>query len=511
LLSIKYSHTQYQAFVRNSLSKYYIENGQHITVILRADLILKLWNADLTGIVDLLRHRYANSQFGAPPKDPVALLRSLILMTFHGETSISKWVETLRADPFYAILSGFLPACNDISRQVPDSMDPIPGVGTFYDFMNKLISKDRAFIGCRKRKRKRKRKPKKKMKKNQKYDNSKPGVIERIVKRVIKYSGTNLPVSAESSLNAILKDIFVMPSLRMGILGDISSFNIAGDGTCMPSNASHYGYKICNCEKGKSCDCVRNFTDPDASWGWDSYNESWFYGHSFHCFTACDSYYSLPLHIKCVTGERHDSVTGVYALAELVNLYPEIRFNTAAFDSAYDATYIYLLNLHYGIMPVIDLNVRSPKPASRNELIEYDENGIPHGKACGHAFRNWGLMQKSFRRKWLFPAQCDNCNKCPAKSNWCKYTPVKGNPRYFSPILRGSKEWRSYYKRRSTTERFWDRDKNDFNAKTAVVYSKEQRIVRSFLGAFCCYVDAWYDESSLAITDVFPELQSPAA
>jgi len=77
--------------------------------------------------------------------------------------------------------------------------------------------------------------------------------------------------------------------------------------------------------------------------------------------------------------------------------------------------------------------------------------------------------------------------------------------------LRGSKEWRSYYKRRSTTERFWDRDKNDFKAKTAVVYSKEQRIVRSFLGAFCCYVDAWYDESSLAITDVFPELQSPAA
>jgi len=58
LLSIKYSHAQYQAFVRNSLSKYYIENGQHITVILRADLILKLWNADLTGIVDLLRHQF---------------------------------------------------------------------------------------------------------------------------------------------------------------------------------------------------------------------------------------------------------------------------------------------------------------------------------------------------------------------------------------------------------------------------------------------------------------------
>lgn len=432
-------------------------------------------------------------------------------MTLVGETSITKWVDKLRSEPFYAILSGFVPACHIISDEDSINADTIPGVGTFYDFMNRLISKDR--ILNKSKFHKPKRKPKNKPKKNQKFDSSKTGAVERLVTRVLKYSDSDLPVLAESSLNNILKNLFVSPSLSMGILGDINSLNVAGDGTCMPTHASHYGKKICNCnlKPGQTCECKRKFMDPSASWGWDSYNEHFFYGHTFHCFTACDSFYSLPLHIKCVTGRRHDSITGVYALAELVKLYPEIKFNTAAFDSGYDSNYFYLLNLHYGITPIIALNERSSKPNPLIEHIEFDEHGIPHGKVCSHRLRNWGIMKKSYRRKWLFPVQCDNCDRCPAKSNWCKYTPVKDNPRYFSPILRGTKEWKSHYKRRSTTERFWDRVKIDYNAKTAVVYSKEQRIVRTFLGAFCCYIDAWLNESTLEITDIFPELKDVAA
>lgn len=74
----------------------------------------------------------------------------------------------------------------------------------------------------------------------------------------------------------------------MGILGDTDKFNIAGDSTCMPTHASLYGKKICDCklERGHSCDCKRKFLDPSASWGWDSYKELWFYGHSFLCFSS---------------------------------------------------------------------------------------------------------------------------------------------------------------------------------------------------------------------------------
>ncbi|KJS84907.1 MAG: hypothetical protein JM58_09970 [Peptococcaceae bacterium BICA1-8] len=377
--------------------------------------------------------------------------------------------------------------------------------------MDRLICKDR--ILCKSKLRKSKRKPNKKQKKNQKMDSSKPAIVERLVKRVLKYDDSKLPDQLETTLNQILKTVFVMPSLDLGILGDPNKFNIAGDGTCMPTHASHYGKKVCNCKlkPGQHCDCPRLFADPTATWGWDSYNEQYFYGHTFHGFTASDSFYSLPIHIKCVTGERHDSVTGVYELKELVALYPEINFYSASFDSAYDANAFYLLNLHYGIKPVIDLNSRSKNPKSSNELILYDDNGIPHCKCLGHQFRNWGLMSKSYRRKWLFPVQCDACDKCPTHSKKTFYTKTRDNPRFFTTILRDSDEWKQLYKRRSTTERLWDRTNNDFHAESAVVLSKERRIVRVFLGAFCCFIDAWANQSTLSISDIFPALSRFAA
>ena len=44
--------------------------------------------------------------------------------------------------------------------------------------------------------------------------------------------------------------------------------------------------------------------------------------------------------------------------------------------------------LHYGINPIIDLNSRSLKPISGSKFVKLDNNGIPHGKACGHQLRN---------------------------------------------------------------------------------------------------------------------------
>ena len=68
-------------------------------------------------------------------------------------------------------------------------------------------------------------------------------LTERLFNRVMKFSNSKLPDSIESSLNNILKELFVLPSLKMGLLGDPKKFNITGDGTCMPTHASHYGKK----------------------------------------------------------------------------------------------------------------------------------------------------------------------------------------------------------------------------------------------------------------------------
>ena len=512
MLIVKYKHGDYQSFIQEFLTRFFISTGQHITILTRAGYILKLYNADLTGIVALLKKRYAKSNRGAPPKDPVSLMRSLLLMTLTGETSISRWVDTLRADPFYAIVSGFLPASFSDCRREGVNADPIPGVGTFYDFMDRLIQQEQVLAGSKLRKPK--RKPKKRQKKNVKLTSSKSGAVDRVVNRILKHNDKKLPDRPESTLNQILKDLFVMPSFSMGIMGkENGPVNIAGDGTCMPSNASPYGKKVCNCKLKpyQKCDCPRFFSDPTATWGWDSYNEKYFYGHTFHGFTASDSFYSLPIHIKCVAGKRHDSITGTYHLKELVDLYHEVNFGSGVFDSAYDAHSFYLLLLHYGISPIIDLNSRCANPESNNEFVVLDDKGVPCCKGLRHKLRNWGLMKKSYRRKWLFPVQCDDCDKCTAKSSKTYYTKTSDNPRFFSPILRDNPLWKKLYKRRSTTERAWDRIKNDFNARNATTITREGRIIRVFLGAFCCFVDAWACESNLTITDIFPALAEVAA
>jgi len=511
MLTLKYSHVQYQNFVHDMLTKFYIETKQQITLTTNFLYISKLWNADLTGIVPFMRTYYSASTQGAPPKDPVAMFRSFILMSFNGETSISDWVDTLRSNPFFAIVSGFLPACLGYSRIKGLDADPIPGIGTFYDFMDRLIRQDRKLF--RSKLRRRRRKPKSKQKKNRKMDSPPTTLTERLFNRIIKFSHSKLPDSIESLLNKILKELFVLPSLKMGLLGDPNKFNIAGDGTCMPTHASHFGKKVCKCElkRGEQCNCERIFTDPTATWGWDSYNEKYFYGHTLHSFTASDSFFSLPIHIKCVTGERHDSVTGIFALKELIDLYPELKFNYSIFDSGYDNVSFYLLNQFYNINPIIALNSRSSKPSSNDALIEFNEDGIPCAKKCVHKLRNWGIIKKSFRRKWLFPVQCDSCKKCDVSSNKTFYTPTANNPRYFGPVLRNTRQWKRLYKRRTTTERFNDRLKNDFKVKDAVIYSRERRVFRAFVAAFCCYIDAWSNKKPSKIADIFPVIKTLAA
>ncbi len=53
------------------------------------------------------------------------MLRSLMPMHHQKITSVDQWVFTLKTTPIFAILSGFSP-------------DDVPGVGSFYDFFNRL-------------------------------------------------------------------------------------------------------------------------------------------------------------------------------------------------------------------------------------------------------------------------------------------------------------------------------------------------------------------------------------
>jgi len=116
------SHDEYLVFITNQIESlglrkfvkdYYLDTVVWISLI------------NLTSTAELLKHRYSTDPRGRKPRNPCDMLRSFLLMHKLQYTSIDKWVHALRTAPLFAVLSGFEP-------------DSVPGVGTFYDFLNRL-------------------------------------------------------------------------------------------------------------------------------------------------------------------------------------------------------------------------------------------------------------------------------------------------------------------------------------------------------------------------------------
>lgn len=114
-------HSAYQDFVTENLRKYY----PNPNALARStwDIIERFWNLDLSYTDELLADKY--SKFGPAPRTPSCMQRSYMLSIDFNVSSLTQWTAQLKINPLYAILSGF-------------EFGDTPGVGTFYDFLNRL-------------------------------------------------------------------------------------------------------------------------------------------------------------------------------------------------------------------------------------------------------------------------------------------------------------------------------------------------------------------------------------
>lgn len=114
-------HSAYQDFVVTNLRKYYLNPN----ALARStwDIIERFWLLDLSYTDEHLRCKY--SIYGPKPRTPSCMHRSYLLSLDFKVTSLTDWATQLKINPLYAILSGF---------EIGDT----PGVGTFYDFLNRL-------------------------------------------------------------------------------------------------------------------------------------------------------------------------------------------------------------------------------------------------------------------------------------------------------------------------------------------------------------------------------------
>jgi len=302
-------HADYQQFATTELSA--VAKLNPYAILEYRDAIAKVFIMNLDPLKKLIAPLY--SVTGRPSKNQSEIFRSLILMVCLG-LPLDNWVVKLLNNPVLQIACGF--------------RGKLPGVASYYDFIDRLIRIDE-----RPRARFKKRKPRKKIGKNKKLPPKRPGIVKKLVSEILK--GRRLSCRPERLLQEIFAELAVKPSFELGLIPQ--SVSISGDGTCIKTGASQYGVKACEC-KDFHCDCPRRFSDPNASWGWDSHNEIYFYGYTGYFISTYNKAekLDLPLYLRLVDAKRHDSISAVVALAEFRDLYPNLKVENFISDSASD-------------------------------------------------------------------------------------------------------------------------------------------------------------------------------
>ena len=244
---------------------------------------MKLWMTDLSYITTLLQECYDAKGKGPQPRDPASMLRSyLLLLMTKPEIGVTEWINEMKRIPYYAILSGFEPG-------------DIPGVGTFYDFFQRLWSA--SGNNLKPKKHKRNKKPKKGKKKGERAPTTTPGKVKRLVEWVIRHADKKSDLPMDRLFHFFQTQILAI-SAKLGLLGNMDALSIAGDGTPVVTATYTRSKPTCDCHAQDlaKCNHPRIYSQPDCNSGWDSSREKYFNGYHLYMISAADSRYDLPLY-----------------------------------------------------------------------------------------------------------------------------------------------------------------------------------------------------------------------
>lgn len=439
-------------------------------------------------------------------------------MMLCGETSFDDWVKLMRDEPFYALISGFEP-------------DQVPGVGTFYDFQDRLLQRPRQPRTRPQRPHyQRQQQDKRKANRDKKDIRPHQNIINRLADRILARPAPSAPLAAtlagwadvsalpvwEQTLQTIFFSCFVSHSVELKLL-DLKQLCVAGDGTKLPSWANASGKKLCTCDnRGKSaqdhCRCQRAYRDPLARWGWDSYRECWVYGHSLYELTAYSFKHTcqLPLLVSLADCNRHDSVqalVGLYRAQELFGL----SLKVVSLDAAHDILGLYrLATQRWHTAVVIPLNERNQGNLHYTGPLRL-EDGVPICQA-ERPMTHWGFCPDRLRIKWRCPLAASKKNPeltaCPFFDNGCSgsaygrviYTYPQQNYRLHTLIPRDSDLWHCHRDARSCAERSVKRKKYDFHLLQTKTAGRDRWFFRVILAACCQHIDAWLRHAAERLT-----------
>ena len=461
-------HAQFQQFLTNELAARWPNDQQRIEHY--ASLLEAAWLLDLDLARPILAPHY--SLTGRPSNQAPAVLRSLLLMTFAVETSISAWHDRLSGEPILAIACGFQP-------------DDIASVATIYYLRNLLWPRP-----CIPALRRLPKKPVRPAKRGDKLPNKHPAILGSLFDEA--KNGRRFSLRPERFLQELMARVVVDTSVKKGLLGNPNSLSVAIDGAPLQTGASPYGKRICECQlaPGQRCDCPRSFEDAAANWGWDSFHKQYYFGHTLYHTTAADSLYDLPFLVRLTQASRNDSVTGFISLVETVDLYPQLTIKRVLADSAHDNAPTYIFCYEHHMAPYIDANKRHQGQPLLPSPTGFTVEGVPICPA-GELMISNGFCSGRNRHKYRCPHLGECATPCSSSSyGRVVYTYPKGSLRQ-PPVPRNTEAFRRVYKRRTTVERSLKRTLVDRHLEDCRVRRKNHWYWCAILAAMAQHVDAW--------------------
>ena len=494
------SHDKYRTIV-NTIGRRLSRNNPKYSFDSYDEERQKLLNLNLDPLLDLITPFY--SQGGRPAQHQAQILRSLILfvLLFHktkARTSLTSWVrDVLPASISLTVLIG----CS--------STDELPPLGSYYDLMNRFWLGDRdiysrsSLLPAGKNG----KKPKKVIGADGKLiepEDTCTTTTRDIVNDIM--SGKPASDNPEAVLQKIFSILAVFPSLRLGLL-DAAHLTVSGDGTAVVSHSSSYGKHLTSC--GPSCpyrsSCGRHYSDPDAGWGWDSDNETWYFGHTLYmlCSRNTRLKIDLPLLMKFADARRHDSKNFLYAIDDLGRNGFGLSPKNVCLDSAHDNIPTYRLLEHWGMNALIDINGRAKSSKNAPDDITFNKQGHPLCKA-GHEMCPWGNDPVKDARKYRCPLKCGRIGECPHEATCSPgsygrtvYIKNNGDLRFQTRIPRDSQQYKDIYNERTACERVNNRVLNDYCLQHLKIRGRDHFSFWSMLIGICIHLDARYKAAHL--------------
>lgn len=491
------------------------------------DAALLLLHLNLDPLAESLASLYSDSPRGRPPFDPILMLRALLLMTLLHQTRIDLFVKDLRSKPRLALIAGFEPS-------------KTPSVGAFYLFIDRLENgpfqskcahrvlpaDSRRGNHLRNLKQEKADKEAERLRILATCDS----ITAQLKQELLANQSLARPRDFQQRLEDFLFKTAVIPSAQRGLLGDLKKLTLCGDGSSLVSGASPFGKPSCQCRKDGDfkCDHDRFYSDPTANWGYDSYRETFYFGHTFYQHVVSSSGHDLPVHLTIGQASESDFTLSLKSLDRFLKTAREhkldLGIDAVGYDAGHDGRGVYDYLLAKQLNPVIALNHRQgqhPNPSGTAERL--NDKGIPlcpanlemrrHSQTPNHRlYFNCPVKRPTHENgKSVWKSHVQDCPhqvlcQPDSKMGPIVYVRSDSDPRFYPPIPRDSERFKEVMRLRSGCERSNATKKVTHGLGKRPCRSATHFLFRLYLVSIVEHAKAWLAEDRKLVGDDWRKL-----